>query len=70
MKPNKKKIINCLIQSCRTAQSGCLKFGYNGFVDLSVSWDFKGNFKIQDTETKINYVCGSLNQAIETIKNL
>lgn len=67
---NKEKIINSICVACRETQGGTLKFGTGGFVDFSVSWDYRCNFDIFNLKTKEHHFCSTLGTAVEIVEKL
>lgn len=67
---NKEEIINCICTAVRATQGGQLKFGEGGFVDFSVSWDYRCNFDIFNLKTKVHSFCGTLGTAIQIVERL
>lgn len=67
---DKEKVINSICIAVIGAQSGTLKFGTNGFVDFTITWNYELNFDIFNAETKVHHFCSSLDRALQIVEKL
>lgn len=65
---NKEEIINAVVTACRASEGGTLKFGNGGFVDFTVSWDYRANFDLHILKTDMHIFNSTLDSAVKAIE--